>query len=151
MNVLNETLVNVLATIISGLIGIALLQLFTYLRSKTSLIQDEQAKQIVDTTIDKVEKLINANIIKTENVSKPIMIQALQDGKIEKAELVKLKDEVRENVLSQLSQDSLDVLNDSLVDVEKYIDTKIESQLAILKEQESIPVNHTVIKNNKIN
>ena len=145
MNVLNETLVNILATIISGLIGIALLQLFTYLRSKTSLIQDEQAKQIVDTTIDKVEKLINANIIKTENVSKHIMIQALQDGKIEKAELVKLRDEVRENVLSQLSQDSLDVLNDSLVDVEKYIDTKIESQLAILKEQEGIPVNHTVI------
>ena len=145
MNVLNETLVNLLATIISGLIGMALLQLFTYLRNKTSLIQDEQAKQIVDNTIDKVEKLINANIIKTENVSKPIMIQALQDGKIEKAELVKLRDEVRENVLSQLSQDSLDVLNDSLVDVEKYIDTKIESQLAILKEQEGIPVNHTVI------
>ena len=145
MNVLNETLVNLLATIISGLIGIALLQLFTYLRSKTSLIQDEQAKQIVDTTIDKVEKLINANIIKTENVSKPIMIQALQDGKIEKDELIKLRDEVRENVLSQLSQDSIDVLNDSLVDVEKYIDTKIESQLAILKEQEGIPVNHTVI------
>ena len=145
MNALNETLVNLLATIISGLIGIALLQLFTYLRSKTSLIQDEQAKQIVDTTIDKVEKLINANIIKTENVSKPIMVQALQDGKIEKAELVKLRDEVRENVLSQLSQDSIDVLNDSLVDVEKYIDTKIESQLAILKEQEGIPVNHTVI------
>ena len=145
MNVLNETLVNILATIISGLIGMALLQLFTYLRNKTSLIQDEQAKQIVDNTIDKVEKLINANIIKTENVSKPIMIQALQDGKIEKAELVKLRDEVRENVLSQLSQDSIDVLNDSLVDVEKYIDTKIESQLAILKEQEGIPVNHTVI------
>ena len=145
MNVLNETLVNILATIISGLIGMALLQLFTYLRNKTSLIQDEQAKQIVDSTIDKVEKLINANIIKTENVSKPIMIQALQDGKIEKAELVKLRDEVRENVLSQLSQDSIDVLNDSLVDVEKYIDTKIESQLAILKEQEGIPVNHTVI------
>ena len=145
MNVLNETLVNLLATIISGLIGMALLQLFTYLRSKTSLIQDEQAKQIVDTTIDKVEKLINANIIKTENVSKPIMVQALQDGKIEKTELVKLRDEVRENVLSQLTQDSLNVLNDSLVDVEKYIDIKIESQLAILKEQEGIPVNHTVI------
>ena len=146
MNVLNETLVNLLATIISGLIGIALLQLFTYLRSKTSLIQDEQAKQIVDNTIDKVEKLINANIIKTENVSKPIMIQALQDGKIEKAELVKLRDEVRESVLSQLSQDSIDVLNDSLVDVEKYIDTKIESQLAILKEQSGVPVYHTNIE-----
>ena len=74
------------------------------------------------------------------------MVQALQDGKIEKAELVKLRDEVRENVLSQLSQDSLDILNNSLVDVEKYIDTKIESQLAILKEQEGIPVNHTIIK-----
>ena len=146
MNILNETLVNTLSTILVGVISIVFLQLFGYLRSKTSLIKDQQAKQIVDNTIEKVEKLINANIIKTENVSKPIMVQALQDGKIEKAELVKLRDEVRENVLSQLSQDSLDVLNDSLVDVEKYIDTKIESQLAILKEQEGIPVKHTVIK-----
>ena len=146
MNILNETLVNTLSTILVGVISIVVLQLFGYLRSKTSLIKAPQAKQIVDTTIDKVEKLINANIIKAENVSKPIMVQALQDGKIEKADLVKLRDEVRENVLSQLSQDSIDVLNDSLVDVEKYIDTKIESQLAILKEQEGIPVNHTIIK-----
>ena len=145
MNILNETLVNTLSTILVGVISIVFLQLFGYLRSKTSLIKDQQAKQIVDNTIEKVEKLINDNIIKTENVSKPIMVQALQDGKIEKAELVKLRDEVRENVLSQLSQDSIDVLNNSLVDVEKYIDTKIESQLAILKEQEGIPVNHTVI------
>ena len=148
MNILNETLVNTLSTILVGVISIVFLQLFGYLRSKTSLIKDQQAKQIVDNTIEKVEKLINANIIKTENVSKPIMVQALQDGKIEKAELVKLRDEVRENVLSQLSQDSIDVLNDSLVDVEKYIDTKIESQLAILKEQEGIPVNHTNIEQN---
>ena len=145
MNILNETLVNTLSTILVGVISIVFLQLFGYLRSKTSLIKDQQAKQIVDTTIDKVEKLINANIIKTENVSKPIMVQALQDGKIEKAELVKLRDEVRENVLSQLSQDSLDVLNDSLVDVEKYIDTKIESQLAILKNSD-MPVYHTNIE-----
>ena len=145
MNILNETLVNTLSTILVGVISIVFLQLFGYLRSKTSLIKDQQAKQIVDTTIDKVEKLINANIIKAENVSKPIMVQALQDGKIEKAELVKLRDEVRENVLSQLSQDSLDVLNDSLVDVEKYIDTKIESQLAILKNSD-MPVYHTNIE-----
>ena len=46
MNVLSETLVNVLATLISGLIGIALLQFSIYLRNKTSLIQDEQAKGI---------------------------------------------------------------------------------------------------------
>ena len=145
MNILNETLVNTLSTILVGVISIVFLQLFGYLRSKTSLIKDQQAKQIVDNTIEKVEKLINANIIKTENVSKPIMVQALQDGKIEKAELVKLRDEVRENVLSQLSQDSIDVLNDSLVDVEKYIDTKIESQLAILKNSD-MPVYHTNIE-----
>ena len=145
MNILNETLVNTLSTILVGVISIVFLQLFGYLRSKTSLIKDQQAKQIVDNTIEKVEKLINDNIIKVEHTSKPIMVQALQDGKIEKAELVKLRDEVRENVLSQLSQDSLDVLNESLVDVEKYIDTKIESQLAILRNSD-MPVYHTNIE-----
>ena len=146
MNILNETLVNTLSTILVGVISIVFLQLFGYLRSKTSLIKDQQAKQIVDNTIEKVEKLINDNIIKVEHTSKPIMVRALQDGKIEKDELVKLRDEVKNEVLNQLEEDSLDVLNDSLVDVEKYIDTKIESQLAILKEQSSVPVYHTNIE-----
>ena len=146
MNILNETLVNTLSTILVGVISIVFLQLFGYLRSKTSLIKDQQAKQIVDNTIEKVEKLINDNIIKVEHTSKPIMVQALQDGKIEKEELVKLRDEVIENVLSQLSQDSLDVLNDSLADLNKYIEVKIESQLAILKEQNGVPVYHTNIE-----
>ena len=84
MNILNETLVNTLSTILVGVISIVFLQLFGYLRSKTSLIKDQQAKQIVDNTIEKVEKLINYNIIKVEHTSKPIMVQALQDGKIEK-------------------------------------------------------------------
>ena len=80
MNILNETLVNTLSTILVGVISIVFLQLFGYLRSKTSLIKDQQAKQIVDNTIEKVEKLINDNIIKVEHTSKPIMVQALQDG-----------------------------------------------------------------------
>ena len=148
MNILNETLVNTLSTILVGVISIVFLQLFGYLRSKTSLIKDQQAKQIVDNTIEKVEKLINDNIIKVEHTSKPIMVQALQDGKIEKDELVKLRDEVKNEVLNQLEEDSLDVLNESLADLNKYIEVKIESQLAILKEQSSVPVYHTNIEQN---
>ena len=145
MNILNETLVNTLSTILVGVISIVFLQLFSYLRSKTSLIKDQQAKQIVDNTIEKVEKLINDNIIKVEHTSKPIMIQALQDGKIQKEELVKLRDEVKNEVLNQLEEESLDVLNESLADLNKYIEVKIESQLAILKNSD-MPVYHTNIE-----
>lgn len=145
MNILNETLVNTLSTILVGVISIVFLQLFSYLRSKTSLIKDQQAKQIVDNTIEKVEKLINDNIIKVEHTSKPIMVQALQDGKIQKDELVKLRDEVKNEVLNQLEEDSLDVLNESLADLNKYIEVKIESQLAILKNSD-MPVYHTNIE-----
>ena len=132
--------------ILVGVISIVFLQLFSYLRSKTSLIKDQQAKRIVDNTIEKVEKLINDNIIKVEHTSKPIMVQALQDGKIQKDELVKLRDEVKNEVLNQLEEDSLDVLNESLADLNKYIEVKIESQLAILKEQSGVPVYHTNIE-----
>lgn len=145
MNILNETLVNTLSTILVGVVSIVFLQLFSYLRSKTSLIKDQQAKQIVDNTIEKVEKLINDNIIKVEHTSKPIMIQALQDGKIQKEELVKLRDEVKNEVLNQLEEESLDVLNESLADLNKYIEVKIESQLAILKNSD-MPVYHTNIE-----
>ena len=62
-----------------------------------------------------------------------------------KDELVKLRDEVKNEVLNQLEEDSLDVLNESLADLNKYIEVKIESQLAILKNSD-MPVYHTNIE-----
>lgn len=143
MEILSQTTVNVLSTIILGALGLVLVQIFTFLRSKTSLIQDEGARNIVNDTLNKVEKLINTNIIAVDNVSKPLIVKAIKDGKVEKSELSKLAIEVKENVLKQMGQDSIDLLNSKLGDVDDFIAKKIEEQLHVLKLDNTTPVSRT--------
>lgn len=146
MDILNQTVVQVLSTIILGFLGIVLIQAFTYLRSKTSLIKDENAKNIVDDTLDKLEKLINTNIVSIDATAKPIIIEGIKDGKLTKDELNTLAITVKKNVLDQMSDDSLALLNDTLKNVDSYIANKIEAQLSILKADPNSPVTKTEIK-----
>ena len=57
----------------------------------------------------------------------------IEDGKIEKDELKKLAQDVKENVLNQLGDDSLAILNDTLGDVNGYLEVRIEEKLAEIK------------------
>lgn len=140
MEILNQTLVNVLSTVIVGGLTLLLIQAFSYLRSKTALIEDEQSRNIVNNVLNQTEELIKKNIIATDNVTKPILLEALKDGKIDKSELVTLKDKVKENVLNQMGEDGLDILNNTIKDVDSYIETLIESKLAELKLDPTVPV-----------
>lgn len=146
MDILNQTVVQVLSTIILGFLGIVLIQAFAYLRSKTSLIKDENAKNIVDDTLDNLEKLINTNIVSIDATAKPIIIEGIKDGKLTKDELNTLAITVKKNVLDQMSDDSLALLNDTLKNVDSYIANKIEAQLSILKSDPNSPVTKTEIK-----
>lgn len=145
MEIISQTLINVLSTILVGMVSIVMVQVFTYLRNKTSLIQDEGARNIANNTLDQVEKLINSNITAVDSTIKPEIINAISDGKVEKSELNKLSIIVKENVLNQLGSDSLDILNNTLGDLDQYMATKIEQQLAILKQDETSPVTKTVL------
>ena len=61
------------------------------------------------------------------------MLVLIEDGKIEKDELKKLAQDVKENVLNQLGDDSLAILNDTLGDVNGYLEARIEEKLAEIK------------------
>ena len=63
------------------------------------------------------------------------MLVLIEDGKIEKDELKKLAQNVKENVLNQLGEGSIAILNETLGDVNGYLEVRIEEKLAEIKKE----------------
>ena len=141
-NLLKDTIIQLLGIIIGG--GLAVASAYTGLlvaratqkiKLEIEKLNDETQKKILNDTLDRVDDLLQTNIIAMENTVKKDMLVAIADGKIEKTELKTLADNVKNNVLKQLGDDSLAVLNNSLGDVNGYLEVKIEEILAQVKAQ----------------
>ena len=139
---LKDTIVQLLGVIIGGCLAIATAYAGLLIARATQKIKleieklnDETQKKIFNDALDRVDSLLQTNIVAMENTVKKDMLASIADGKIEKAELKTLADNVKNNVLKQLGDDSLAVLNDSLGDVNGYLEVKIEEILAQIKAQ----------------
>ena len=141
-NLLKDTVVQLLGVIIGGCLAIATAYAGLLIARATQKIKleienlnDETQKKIFNDALDRVDSLLQTNIVAMENTVKKDMLASIADGKIEKAELKTLADNVKNNVLKQLGDDSLAVLNNSLGDVNGYLEVKIEEILAQIKAQ----------------
>ena len=139
---LKDTVIQLLGVIIGGCLAIATAYAGLLIARATQKIKleieklnDETQKKIFNDALDRVDSLLQTNIIAMENTVKKDMLATIADGKIEKAELKTLADNVKNNVLKQLGDDSLAVLNNSLGDVNGYLEVKIEEILAQIKAQ----------------
>ena len=141
-NLLKDTVIQLLCVIIGGCLAIATAYASLLIARATQKIKleieklnDETQKKIFNDALDRVDSLLQTNIVAMENTVKKDMLASIADGKIEKAELKTLANNVKNNVLKQLGDDSLAVLNDSLGDVNGYLEVKIEEILAQIKAQ----------------
>ena len=141
-NLLKDTVVQLLGVIIGGCLaiitayaGLLIARATQKIKLEIENLNDETQKKIFNDALDKVDSLLQTNIVAMENTVKKDMLASIADGKIEKAELKTLADNVKNNVLKQLGDDSLAVLNDSLGDVNGYLEVKIEEILAQIKAQ----------------
>lgn len=141
-NLLKDTAIQLLGVIIGGCLAIATAYAGLLIARATQKIKleienlnDETQKKIFNDALDRVDSLLQTNIVAMENTVKKDMLASIADGKIEKAELKTLANNVKNNVLKQLGDDSLAVLNDSLGDVNGYLEVKIEEILAQIKAQ----------------
>ena len=98
-------------------------------------LNDERQRKIANATLDKVDELLRTNIVALENTVKKDMLVLIEDGKIEKDELKKLAQNVKENVLNQLGEGSIAILNETLGDVNGYLEVRIEEKLAEIKKE----------------
>lgn len=141
-NLLKDTVVQLLGVIIGGCLaivtayaGLLIARATQKIKLEIEKLNDETQKKIFNDALDRVDSLLQTNIVAMENTVKKDMLASIADGKIEKAELKTLADNVKNNVLKQLGDDSLAVLNNSLGDVNGYLEVKIEEILAQIKAQ----------------
>lgn len=141
-NLLKDTVIQLLGIIIGGSLAVAsayagllVARATQKIKLEIAKLDDETQKKILNDTLDRVDALLQTNIVAMENTVKKDMLVAIADGKIEKSELKTLADNVKNNVLKQLGDDSLAVLNNSLGDVNGYLEVKIEEILAQIKAQ----------------
>ena len=137
---LQNTVIQLLGIVIGGILAIASAYATLFVAKATQKakveiekLNDERQRKIVNATLNKVDELLRTNIIALENTVKKDMLVLIEDGKIEKGELKKLAQDVKINVLNQLGEDSLAILNDTLGDVNGYLEARIEEKLAEIK------------------
>ena len=139
---LENTVIQLLGIIIGGLLAIASAYMTLFVakatqraKVETEKLNDERQKAIVDATLNKVDELLKTNIIALENTVKKDMLELIADGKIEKDELKKLAENVKINVINQLGEGSMAILNETLGDVNGYLEVRIEEKLAEIKKE----------------
>ena len=139
---LQNTVIQLLGIIIGGILAIASAYATLFVakatqRAKVEIekLNDERQRKIMNATLNKVDELLRTNIIALENTVKKDMLVLIEDGKLEKDELKKLAQDVKENVLNQLGEDSIAVLNGTLGDVNGYLEVRIEEKLAEIKKE----------------
>ena len=137
---LQDTIIQLLGIVIGGILAIASAYATLFVakvtqkaKVETEKLNDERQRKLIDATLNRVDELLRTNIIALENTAKKDMLALIDDGKIEKDELKKLAQDVKINVLNQLGEDSLAILNDTLGDVNGYLEARIEEKLAEIK------------------
>ena len=141
-NQLQESLIQLLSILIGGALTVVTAYVGVFVQKATqkakleiAKIEDENAQVIFSNALQKTTALINTNIVAMENTLKKELIAAIEDGKIEKDELKQLSTAVKDNVLNQLTDDTLNVLNGGIKDINQYLEMKIEEELAKIKGQ----------------
>ena len=139
---LENTVIQLLGIVIGGLLAIASAYMTLFVakatqraKAETEKLNDERQRKIANATLNKVDELLRTNIIALENTVKKDMLVLIEDGKIEKEELKKLAQNVKENVLNQLGEGSIAILNETLGDVNGYLEVRIEEKLAEIKKE----------------
>ena len=139
---LQGTVVQLLGIVIGGILAIASAYATLFVAKATQKakveiekLNDERQRKIANATLDKVDELLRTNIVALENTVKKDMLVLIEDGKIEKDELKKLAQNVKENVLNQLGEGSIAILNETLGDVNGYLEVRIEEKLAEIKKE----------------
>ena len=137
-----EQLISLLQTTILGILNIGAGYLIYYIKQladkaklKNQSNKNAEQKVLVDNAIERLNALIEKSVIATnETVAKEIKI-ALADHRVDRDELLKLKDTVIADVTKQISTDTTELLSTEIADLNRYISNQIEVVLANLKNQ----------------
>lgn len=141
MDILRETMITVLTTVLTALVTLAGSYLVLYLaklkakaQAETLKINDESARNLSNSAIERLNEIVYTTIVKMENTMKQEIIKASEDGTISRNELKNIATVVKTDVLGQASEQVLDAVELQIKDVGSYVEGLIEKQLLEVKK-----------------
>jgi|GEM_PF-2200102 len=133
----NEALVNVA----TGLMALGAAAATYYLKrgadklkAETGRIQDQAKAQLIWHAIDRLDDTAEKVVAKTEQTLAGQLRQDVKDGKVDRAELAALGQKACREIIQTLEPEIIQVLKESLGDLEAYVMSTVEAEVLKIKE-----------------
>nr|DAX85678.1 MAG TPA: hypothetical protein [Caudoviricetes sp.] len=133
MNLLIGNLTEGLFLLLLGFITYGCKAVIDFAKSKTQLIDDERQRSIIDNALNRLNNLVFGGVRAMEVSVASELRKAVKDGKVDRNELLKLKDVVRNEVLAGMNNDMKSAIELGVGEIDGYVNTLIENALADIK------------------
>ena len=133
INLLMENLTEGLFLLLLGFITYGCKAVIDFAKSKTQLIDDERQRSIIDNALNRLNDLVFGGVRAMEVSVASELRKAVKDGKVDRSELLKLKDVVRNEVLAGMNNDMKSAIELGVGEIDGYVNTLIENALADIK------------------
>lgn len=134
---LNDFLTTILTLglgLLAGVIALYVEKLKVKIKEETAKIKDEQTRALVDSAIDRLDKLIDDNV----QFAQVTLVDQIKKGAVDGYDVQDLKDVkqvVVENIYAQLTDESKKLIETEIRDLDLYVNNKIEVVLGRIKGQ----------------
>lgn len=134
--------IEILTPVVLALLSLGVAYVIMYLNKakakvlvETQKIENEQQRQLVNSAVEDLDKLLHQNILFAEGTLVKEIKQATSDNKLSMEEGEEVANAVVNNVLSQLTEDNKQLLANQSNSLEKYIRAEVETILKQIKDK----------------
>lgn len=142
-----QSCIQTIVIAVIGVVGTAAVAYLNVLKQKaiTSInnMQDEKLRSTLNDAITDAANLVESVVTSLEQEEKQEILKAMEDGKVDRDELCKLKDVAINKVINQLGTESVKILESSFGNIMEYIGDLVSKQVYQLKNNqvsEAIPL-----------
>lgn len=134
---------NLLGDLLQGALSIVLYAALAYFSGQViqfvkvrfvDRIKDENLKKIINDSLVRLEDLVTKGVKSAEVSVGSYLREMVKDGKVDRSELVALKDVVKDEVLAGLSDDFKANVEAGVGDINTYVNQLIEIKLDEIKK-----------------
>jgi|UPI0006B42A58 hypothetical protein len=136
--VLNEFIVSLavgLVTLLSSYIIYYIRKATLKIIVETEKLDNEEQRILVQTAVERLEDVTTKTVWSIEQRTAKELRENVKTGKTSRKELKQLSEVAYQDILDQMKPEYIQVLEETLVDMEGYIKNTIEAKLLEMKEE----------------
>src|SRR5690606_6025601 len=120
-------------TVLVALLSLGAAYAIAYIRRAQSALEARIENEHVERVLGRVWHLAEVAVLAAESSSAAAIRQAVAEGRVGRDELVRIGQNVIDEILSEIDDEARRVLTDTVSDVRHYIERLVEAQLERLK------------------